>query len=255
MATVKEILEEVEVLELNQVGSLSILGLRWQGKDGLEYLTLDEALETGEFEVTEIDGEGDVPKLTVKNRLGKMVFLMAGEELIGAKQNRILDVSLMVDANKEVKIPVSCVESGRWSYRSRRFRSGGSSSPSRLRAAMSKMMHESYQETGEPSSDQSEVWDMVDSTLNCMESLSDSSALHAVYEDHSESLEDYASKIKCPPDCCGVAFMIGNDIAGIDFFDKPQTLSKLWKKLLRSYAIDAMYFDKIGKRKDEHLCY
>ncbi|MHC4673381.1 MAG: ARPP-1 family domain-containing protein [Planctomycetota bacterium] len=110
MATVKEILEEVEVLELNQVGSLSILGLRWQGKDGLEYLTLDEALETGEFEVTEIDGEGDVPKLTVKNRLGKMVFLMAGEELIGAKQNRILDVSLMVDANKEVKIPVSCVE-------------------------------------------------------------------------------------------------------------------------------------------------
>ena len=85
-----------------------------------EYVTLDEALPLG-FAVTEVDAAGSVPELAVDNPLDSHVLLYDGEELVGAKQNRILNVSVLVGARSKTRIPVSCVEQGRWSSRSARF--------------------------------------------------------------------------------------------------------------------------------------
>ncbi len=84
------------------------------------YLTLDEAIPLG-FHVTELDAAGSVPELLAKNPLDSNVLLYDGEELLGAKQNRILNVTVLVPARSETKIPVSCVEEGRWSARSAHF--------------------------------------------------------------------------------------------------------------------------------------
>src|SRR5213593_1707983 len=78
-----------------------------------DYLTLDEAIPLG-FHVTELDAAGSVPELLAKNPLDENVLLYDGEELLGAKQNRILNVSVLVAAQSETRIPVSCVEEGRW---------------------------------------------------------------------------------------------------------------------------------------------
>ncbi len=85
-----------------------------------EYLTLDEAIPLG-FHVTELDAAGSVPELLAKNPLDSNVLLYDGEELLGAKQNRILNVTVLVPARSETKIPVSCVEEGRWHARSAHF--------------------------------------------------------------------------------------------------------------------------------------
>ena len=85
-----------------------------------EYLTLDEAIPLG-FHVTELDAAGSVPELLAKNPLDSNVLLYDGEELLGAKQNRILNVTVLVPARSESKIPVSCVEEGRWHARSAHF--------------------------------------------------------------------------------------------------------------------------------------
>src|ERR1700680_626449 len=83
------------------------------------YQTLDEALEAKTVEVLEVSEGGSVPNLAVRNTGTRPILLVIGEELIGAKQNRVLNTSLLVPAESELKIPVSCVERGRWSYRSR----------------------------------------------------------------------------------------------------------------------------------------
>src|SRR6266511_802990 len=88
-----------------------------------EYLTLDEAIPLG-FHVTELDAAGSVPELLAKNPLDANVLLYDGEELLGAKQNRILNVTVLVPARSETKIPVSCVEEGRWHARSAHFAPG-----------------------------------------------------------------------------------------------------------------------------------
>ena len=85
-----------------------------------QYLTLEEALPLG-FQITEIDDAGSVPELLAVNPLDHAVLLYDGEELLGAKQNRILNVTVLVAAKSETRIPVSCVEQGRWHARSGSF--------------------------------------------------------------------------------------------------------------------------------------
>src|SRR5947207_11318684 len=87
-----------------------------------EYLTLEEAIPLG-FHVTEVDAAGSVAELLAHNPLDADVLLYDGEELVGAKQNRILNISVLVPARGETKIPVSCVEEGRWRARSAHFAS------------------------------------------------------------------------------------------------------------------------------------
>src|SRR6266540_2458042 len=85
-----------------------------------EYLTLEDALPLG-FRITELDATGSVPELLAFNPLDKPVLLYDGEELLGAKQNRILNVTVLLAAKSETRIPVSCVEQGRWHARSASF--------------------------------------------------------------------------------------------------------------------------------------
>ena len=87
------------------------------------YLTMDEALATKSFRVSEVSKSGSVPELKVLNDLSQPVLLLDGEALVGAKQNRVLNLSIMVPAHGEMNIPVSCVEAGRWRHVSDSFAS------------------------------------------------------------------------------------------------------------------------------------
>ena len=49
------------------------------------------------------------------------VLLVDGEELIGAKQNRVLNLSILIPAKQRCVIPICCVEAGRWRAASREF--------------------------------------------------------------------------------------------------------------------------------------
>ncbi len=99
---------------------------------GAEYTTLASAIGRG-FRVAESSDEGSVPELVVTNPLADLVLLYDGEELIGAKQNRILNLTVLVAAESVTPIPVSCVEAGRWHRRSATFASGAHTAGPELR--------------------------------------------------------------------------------------------------------------------------
>jgi len=96
------------------------------------YVTLDEALASG-LRIRETSESGSVPELLVENALAERVLLYDGEELVGAKQNRILKVSVLVEARSMLTIPVSRVEQGRWRDVSTAFSSGSHISHAELR--------------------------------------------------------------------------------------------------------------------------
>jgi len=54
---------------------------------------------------------------------GASILILDGEELVGAKQNRVVNTTLLIAAASSTVIPVSCVEQGRWDYDSPDFRS------------------------------------------------------------------------------------------------------------------------------------
>jgi hypothetical protein len=105
-------------------GSRSFAGLTilplYPQSSSVEYIGLDEAVARG-LEILEVDEHGVVEELHVKNSLEKLVLLKEGEELVGAKQNRIVEWTILAEAHSKLTVPVHCVERGRWAYRSRRF--------------------------------------------------------------------------------------------------------------------------------------
>jgi hypothetical protein len=236
----QEMLAGVQIDEPRSAGPLQVFGLRWVPPGQLAYLTLDEALAAGEVEVSELNEAGSVPTLQITNKGDKLVFLMAGELLIGAKQNRVINVSMIIGARSALPTPVTCVEQGRWGYRSPVFRGSGSSSHSRLRAKMSKDLRTSYRSHGTPSSNQGEVWREVDHKLHMMGSVSGSSSLYQAYEDHIAKLDETIQGVQVLDGCCGTAFAFGGRVVGLDLFDHSTTLAKLLPKLIKAYAIDAL---------------
>lgn len=237
---VLEKLGGVELWTVQQAASLQVFGLRWSAGNGLDYTTLDEALLDKVLEVTEINEGGQVPAIRVANKSERMVFLMVGELLVGCKQDRVLNSSMMVPSKSEVAIPVACVEIGRWGYQSRTFRSGQTSSHGYLRAILSKETSARYKAKNAPGSDQRAVWAEVARKMGKMGSRSSSGALQDMFRDYGDKLDQVVRSISSPEGCNGVAFAINGEISGVDLFDKPSTLNKLWPKLIKSYAMDAL---------------
>jgi hypothetical protein len=235
-----ELLLTVQVLAPQNHAGLQAFGLRWPSESQLGYRTLDELMAAGALEVTEISEGGSVPTIRVTNKSDLMAFLMAGEQLVGAKQNRVLNVSLMVPPATALDVPVSCVEAGRWHRRSARFASGGSMTHGKLRKMMSKQTYLGYRSGGTPTSDQMAVWNEVARKLTAMGSASPSQAFDQVHKDHASPLNDLGSRLEAPEGCHGVLFAVAGRIEGADLFDQPATLAKLWTKLVRGYALDAM---------------
>ena len=127
----------------------------------LDYSVLDDALAAGFVEITEVSEQGSVPDLKFVNRGSKPVLLVDGEELLGAKQNRIVNLTILVAANSELTIPVSCVEAGRWRSRSRAFTSASRTQFATGRAKRMASVSMSLMARGDRMSDQAEVWDGI----------------------------------------------------------------------------------------------
>jgi hypothetical protein len=233
-------LKRVQLIGHQKDGLVEIFHLRWPGMNGLDYATLDEALDAQWIEVTEFTDAGQVPRIKIINRSEHMVFVMAGEQLVGCKQNRVVNASIMVPPHSEMPLPVTCVESGRWGYSSPAFSSARSSSHRGLRAMMAGQAAESYRRSGVPSSDQAAVWQEVSRKLETAGSRSSSQALHDLFCDYASTLEESVKKFPAPAECNGAVFVVGGRIAGADLFDKPDTLVKLWPKLIKSCTIDAL---------------
>lgn len=238
--TLQNKLGTVTVDEPVMADDLQVFPLSWESETNLDYVTLDEGMSAGTLEITEIDEGGSVPTLLVVNNSDAIVFLMAGEHLIGSKQDRVLNASLMIPARSKLPIPVSCVEAGRWGYRSRKSYGSGNSSHARLRMLTARAAHEGYRRQRSPTSNQDAVWREVSRKLESLGSHSPSSALGQAYEDYHTRLEKMVQSVQVPENASGVAFAFSGRITGVDLFDKPATLSKLLPKLVKAYALDAL---------------
>jgi hypothetical protein len=190
-------------------------------------------------QVTEINQSGSVPELQVVNNLVVRVFLMDGQELVGAKQNRILNTDVLVPAKSTVKIPVSCVEQGRWHHVSQAFHTGKSASH-RTRSAKLARVHQNLKSSGHHDADQRQVWAEVAESLAAVAAVSPTSALSDAYAKRETELKDLHGNLKLPSRAVGVAVFHGGKFQGLDLFDRHSTLQYFWDSLLDSYAIDLL---------------
>ena len=121
--TIIAYLRQLEFGQERRYENLAMFPLVAQSEAKADYLTLVEALAGGTARMTEVSESGSVPGLLFDNASPRCVLLLDGDELVGARQNRVVNITMLVGAGQKLVIPVSCVDHGRWSYRSRNFQS------------------------------------------------------------------------------------------------------------------------------------
>ena len=80
---IKEYLEQVKVGRKQSFKNLTVYPLLSTYSVPLDYLTLDEALSGNVLDIVEVDRDGSVPDLKVKNNSARMILILDGEEFVG----------------------------------------------------------------------------------------------------------------------------------------------------------------------------
>jgi len=200
------------------------------------YVTLDEALAEGLL-VTEVDEGGRVPELTVANRTGRDVLLYDGEELLGAKQNRILDVTVLVPAGAVTTVPVSCVEQGRWRAVSPAFRAAPHAAHPELRRRKATRLAAAG---GGPGTAQGEVWAAVADKAARLGAASPTGAAADLFRDRAPDVDALAARFPLQPGQSGAVLALAGRVVCLDAVSRPAAFARLYPKLLRGYVLDAL---------------
>ena len=204
-----------------------------------DYLILDEALDKGLLEIREIDKEGSVPELVAITKSDIPVLLFAGQELIGAKQNRMLNTTVLLPSRSKTVIDVSCVEQGRWSYTDKRFSSGGMVMQS-LRESVVMESADALRREGRPRANQGRVWDRIAERAEELQVRSPTSAQRDIFEKQTEAVRDVKRKFHIVDNQVGLLVLFNKKVAGIEVFPDSQTFELIFDSLLESYIIDAL---------------
>ena len=201
----------------------------------VHYLTLDDALPLG-FRVGEVDAAGSVPELLVRNPLEHDVLLYDGEELVGAKQNRILNVTVLVAAQSETVIPVSCVEEGRWSQQTATFAAARHHAYPELRRRKAETLAAEPMARGVA---QAAVWDEVAAKSARLGVNSPTRAQDDIFKSRERDLDALRRAFPLQAGQAGAVVSVGGGVC-LDYVSRPEAFALLYPKLLDGYLLDAL---------------
>lgn len=219
---------------------LTVFPLYLEAPAAPNYRLAEEALADGSAVVEEVSEGGSVPNLAVDNRGETLVLFVEGQELRGAKQNRVLNTSVLIAAKTKTVLPVSCVEQGRWRYVSKQFASSEFHSSSKLRAVLKKSVTESAMSGGGHGSDQGAVWGEVSRQMRSTGCSSDTMAMADTMSHHKPHIDRHVAEVPYAEGAAGLAVAVGGKLVSVDLFDAPETCRKVWPRVVGGTAMDAM---------------
>jgi hypothetical protein len=246
-------------------------------QDTSPFLTLEEGLANGEVTVSEQGAVGmvrnrdprylgpperigaSVNQLVLINRSKRPLLLLAGELVSGGKQDRVIGKDRIVPVGAPpLPLDVFCVEHGRWT--------GGSQF-----AAANTIVHPSVRESAAVDQAQGKVWDSVRNGTNMKGSAAApppriaarnlqsaiagngrTEAYEKIYESQAVgvSIDDFVYQVQRRfaettsslkgGRVVGVVVAYGSEVAWSDIFASGDLFDHYWRKLLRSYAVEAL---------------
>lgn len=221
--------------------------------DSVELVLLDEALETGEAKIHETSEMGEVPFLRVDNNGLRPVLILEGEELVGGKQNRVVNATNIIPAGSTLKIPVSCMEAGRWDQRQENFDSGGAIFRAKSRAVQKASVTSSIRQRGTFRSDQGAVWDEVSASLEEFGAPSPSSDFRASREKVTERIEEFVAAISPIDGQLGAIFASSNGILGMELLASSDLFRRSAEKIVRSFAFEVLSAPTLEDVRTDHV--
>jgi len=237
---VKDRLRSVRFGAVQAYRNVAILPLILPADGTFQYRTLGEALAAWEIAITEVSADGSVSELMVVSRATKPILLIDGEALGGAKQNRVVNASILIKELCETRIPVSGTEPGRWSYSSRTLNESDHVMAHSARARKACSVRDSLEEAGVYRSDQREIWETIAKLEAKAGAVSPTCAMSDVFKAQAAELRRCLEAFPCVPAQVGLLAIIDGQVAGMDVVSLASAYAELHAKLVRGYALPAL---------------
>jgi hypothetical protein len=225
-------------------GPLTVFPLIATRSPSLPFVLMVDALMAGSVKIAEL-GSGSVPELVATNSGEAGVLVLDGEQLIGAKQNRTTNRSLILPAKSETRIPVSCMEQGRWHHTGDDFKPTKQSSPSNVRRRAREVEADHAMRTGAApvsalAEAQGAVWSSIAKQSASVGASSATGALDAVYEARDTDIESWIADFSTNPRQIGLLAFIGERPLGMDVIGCTDLYHAVHGRLIRGYVMDAL---------------
>jgi hypothetical protein len=247
---------QVRVVSFQKHKRMSVVQFLSSGQNSFDYISGSEAMRSDLIQVKEVSQSGSVNDLYVYNLSDKYVFFMDGDILTGAKQNRVLNTSVLLSPNSKVTLPVSCVEQGRWDNLFSGFTSSDNIAPQKLRANKARAVKENREIRNISQARQSEVWKDVENYSTILRCSSPTSSLNDIYEKKKEDFQNFLSSFTIHDDANGLAVFADNKLLCTDLFNRTEVYKEYFPKLLRSSAMETAHLkDKENKLTEAEAAY
>lgn len=215
---------------------------------GKKILTLQDALVQKKAVVNETS---NVNQLSVENTSDDtLLFIQSGDIVKGGKQDRAIAFDMLLPPKSGlVSIGAFCCESGRWTKR-------GSEAANYFAESNAQIVGKDLKNAviANDSSKQGEVWQKVGETQGKLSrsvgkpvaNEASLSSLQLALEDKqlNEKLtayeKDLAGAVEGKNDVIGMALCVNGKVEGAEVYGSAALFQKLWPKLLKSAATDAL---------------
>ncbi|MEO8433271.1 MAG: DUF6569 family protein [Pyrinomonadaceae bacterium] len=218
------------------------------GKDrisGRTFLTLQEALTQKKVIVYETQS---VNELAIENVSSDEIYVQSGEIVKGGQQDRVLGIDMIVPP-KSGKMPITafCVEHGRWSKRGTEQVHVFSSSAEVVSTRDLKLAAKSSRSQGAVWQNVTVAQDKLSQNVGArVNSAASESSLQLALENKAvqKSADEYIKALsritQGKNDVIGYAFAINGKVNSADVYASNGLFLKLWPKLLKASAIEAI---------------
>jgi len=218
------------------------------GKDkikGQTFITLQEALVQRKVIVRETRS---VNELSIENISSEEVFVQSGDIVKGGQQDRMLVVDLILPP-RSGKIPIAafCVENGRWSRRGNEEVTTFNSSSNTVASREVKLAAKARGSQGEVWREVAAAQDKLSANVggNVKNEASPTSFQLAMEnKEVQKTAENYIDAlsgiVNGKTDVIGYVFAINGKINSADIYASSVLFKKLWPKLLKASAIEAI---------------
>lgn len=237
MEVIQWFMKHVHMEEARHHDGLTIIPLIGNPIGGPDYCSLKKGIESG-LRITEIGKEGEVPTLKATNESDRNVLIVDGEELAGAKQNRVLNTTVLIPAGAVIELPVSCTEQGRWHWESPAFMDSAVMMTPGMRGRKIEAVGYNLENVGRFESNQSEIWYAIRSLSETHGSSSRTMAMKDAFEAKRDYMGEYLQAIPCLPSQCGMLAVIHGNVVSLEVISKPSVYTDLHAKLLGSLVMD-----------------
>ena len=191
----------------------------------------------------EVASEGTVNAVEIENKSDRPIYILAGQVIIGGKQDRVITKDTIVPKGEKIQVEVCCVEQGRWSPRSsvqtaEKAMYFGCTLSSNTQGSIRKLS----QIKGAHA--QGEVWEEVKKTADKLNAQTDTGTYKQVVEKTQKSLDEsldiFKKAFAQDKKICGFVACINGEVDSCDLFTSPKLLAMFREACLRGYALDAL---------------